>query len=110
MQRITRLPLLVDTIRHRLDPGIPRHISASKALEKLNRIVRQCNDGAKKMLQTEQICLLAANLEFKIKVGLKFYQFEILHMYELISTQNNVFKITVLSCRIFRCIKKLYNE
>ena len=69
MQRITRLPLLVDAVRHRIDPGTERHKSASKAMEHLNAVVKQCNDGAKKMLQTEQMCLLAANLEFtKVKV------------------------------------------
>ncbi|KAK7473326.1 hypothetical protein BaRGS_00035458 [Batillaria attramentaria] len=68
MQRITRLPLLVDAIRHRIDPGTKRHTSATKALDALNHVVKQCNDGAKKMLQTEQMCLLAANIEFnKVK-------------------------------------------
>ncbi|KAL8597681.1 hypothetical protein ACOMHN_012648 [Nucella lapillus] len=68
MQRITRLPLLVDAVRHRLDPATKRHESASKALDNLNRVVKLCNDGAKKMLQTEQMCLLAASIEFnKVK-------------------------------------------
>ena len=74
MQRITRLPLLVDAVRHRLDPGTKRHDSATKALDSLNIVVKQCNDGAKKMLQTEQMCLLAANIEFnKIKVGCRCF-------------------------------------
>ncbi|XP_025083805.1 uncharacterized protein LOC112557890 isoform X3 [Pomacea canaliculata] len=68
MQRITRLPLLVDAIRHRLDSGSPRHASATRALEYLNGVVRQCNEGAKKMLQIEQMCLLNDSLEFtKVK-------------------------------------------
>ncbi|XP_070207238.1 uncharacterized protein [Littorina saxatilis] len=68
MQRITRLPLLVDAVRHRLDPGTKRHTSATTALDHLNHVVKQCNEGAKKMLQTEQMCLLAANIEFnKVK-------------------------------------------
>lgn len=68
MQRITRLPLLVDAIRHRIDPGTPRHTSATRSLDFLNRVVKACNEGAKKMLQTEQMCLLAAGLEYtKIK-------------------------------------------
>ena len=70
MQRITRLPLLVDAVRHRLDPGTKRYDSASKALDSLNVIVKHCNDGAKKMLQTEQMCLLATSIEFnKVKVS-----------------------------------------
>lgn len=73
MQRITRLPLLVDAIRHRLDSGSPRHASATRALEYLNGVVRQCNEGAKKMLQIEQMCLLNDSLEFtKVKVHFGF--------------------------------------
>ncbi|KAJ8320044.1 hypothetical protein KUTeg_001631 [Tegillarca granosa] len=67
MQRITRLPLLVDAICHRLEPGTDRHKSATRALDALNRVVKKCNDGAKKMQQTEQMCHLVQNLEFKVK-------------------------------------------
>ncbi|XP_078337399.1 uncharacterized protein LOC111137825 isoform X4 [Crassostrea virginica] len=67
MQRITRLPLLVDAICHRLEPDTPKHRSAGKALDALNKVVKKCNDGAKKMQQTEQMCHLARNLEFKVK-------------------------------------------
>ncbi|XP_062571518.1 uncharacterized protein LOC134233571 isoform X1 [Saccostrea cucullata] len=67
MQRITRLPLLVDAICHRLDPDTPKHKSACKALDALNKVVKKCNDGAKRMQQTEQMCHLARNLEFKVK-------------------------------------------
>ncbi|KAK3096874.1 hypothetical protein FSP39_004312 [Pinctada imbricata] len=67
MQRITRLPLLVDAICHRLDPATERHRSAKKALDALNRVVRKCNDGARRMQQTEQMCHLVQNLEFKVK-------------------------------------------
>ena len=40
MQRITRLPLLVDAICHRMDPinDKHRHTSAIKALDALNRV------------------------------------------------------------------------
>ncbi|XP_046547057.1 LOW QUALITY PROTEIN: ephexin-1-like [Haliotis rubra] len=67
MQRITRLPLLVDAICHRLEPGSDRHKSSARALENLHRVVRKCNDGAKKMQQTEQMCILASQLDFKVK-------------------------------------------
>ncbi|XP_055996098.1 serine-rich adhesin for platelets-like isoform X4 [Ostrea edulis] len=67
MQRITRLPLLVDAICHRLDPDTPKHKSACKALDALNKVVKKCNDGAKRMQQTEQMCHLARNLEFRVK-------------------------------------------
>lgn len=67
MQRITRLPLLVDAICHRLEPDTPKHKSACKALDALNKVVKKCNDGAKRMQQTEQMCHLARNLEFRVK-------------------------------------------
>ncbi|KAH9490000.1 hypothetical protein Btru_036227 [Bulinus truncatus] len=67
MQRITRMPLLVDAICHRLEPGTPRHASAKKALDSLTKVAKRCDEAAKKMQQTEQICLLASNLEFKVK-------------------------------------------
>ncbi|CAC5370929.1 NGEF [Mytilus coruscus] len=67
MQRITRLPLLVDAICHRLSPGTERHKSASRALDALNRVVKKCNEGARRMQQTEQMCLVVQNLEFKVK-------------------------------------------
>lgn len=38
MQRITRLPLLVDAICHRLEPDTPKHKSACKALDALNKV------------------------------------------------------------------------
>ncbi|XP_060066680.1 uncharacterized protein LOC132546964 [Ylistrum balloti] len=67
MQRITRLPLLVDAICHRMEPATKQHKGATRALDALNKVVRKCNDGAKKMQQTEQMCRLVQNLEFKVK-------------------------------------------
>ncbi|ESO99388.1 hypothetical protein LOTGIDRAFT_113594 [Lottia gigantea] len=64
MQRITRLPLLVDAICHRLEPGITLHKSASKALDTLNKLVKRCNEGAKKMHQAEEMCQIASQLDF----------------------------------------------
>ena len=34
----------------------------------LLQVVKQCNDGAKKMQQTEQMCLLVNHFDFKVKV------------------------------------------
>ncbi|XP_033764186.1 uncharacterized protein LOC117345258 isoform X2 [Pecten maximus] len=67
MQRITRLPLLVDAICHRMEPATEQHKGATRALDALNKVVRKCNDGARKMQQTEQMCRLVQNLEFKVK-------------------------------------------
>ncbi|CAG5129053.1 unnamed protein product [Candidula unifasciata] len=67
MQRITRLPLLVDAVCHRLDPNTPAHVSAKKAMDSLTKVAKRCDEAAKKMQQTEQICVLKSNLEFKVK-------------------------------------------
>ncbi|KAK3758909.1 hypothetical protein RRG08_033169 [Elysia crispata] len=67
MQRITRLPLLVDAIAHRLEPGCALHTSCKKALDSLTKVAKRCDEAAKKMQQAEQMCLLASNLEFKVK-------------------------------------------
>ncbi|XP_052821353.1 rho guanine nucleotide exchange factor 5-like isoform X2 [Mya arenaria] len=66
MQRVTRLPLLVDAICHRMDPvkDKERHKSATKACTALSKVVRRCNDGAKKMQQTEQMYHIAQQIEF----------------------------------------------
>ena len=32
------------------------------------QVVKKCNEGARRMQQTEQMCLVVQNLEFKVKV------------------------------------------
>ncbi|XP_053378788.1 uncharacterized protein LOC123528066 isoform X3 [Mercenaria mercenaria] len=66
MQRITRLPLLVDAICHRMDPikDKERHKSAINAFNAQSKVVKKCNDGAKKMQQTEQMYHIAKQIDF----------------------------------------------
>ncbi|CAG0902316.1 unnamed protein product [Darwinula stevensoni] len=64
MQRITRLPLLVDAIFHRLHPDSPEFHNAKMALTALNKVVRECNEGARKMERMEEMLLLSRQLDF----------------------------------------------
>ncbi|CAH1791987.1 unnamed protein product [Owenia fusiformis] len=64
MQRITRLPLLVDAIHKRLIEGTDRHTFASKAKSLLQKIVKKCNEGARKMERTEQMVEISNQLDF----------------------------------------------
>ncbi|CAH1774133.1 unnamed protein product [Owenia fusiformis] len=64
MQRITRLPLLIDAICHRLEPKTDKHDSAMSALQALNSVVKQCNEGARNMERVEQMVHLDKQLDF----------------------------------------------
>uniref|UniRef100_A0A8C5MYJ1 Rho guanine nucleotide exchange factor 16 n=1 Tax=Leptobrachium leishanense TaxID=445787 RepID=A0A8C5MYJ1_9ANUR len=68
MQRVTRLPLLMDTICQKTDSNSPEYEAATRALKAISKLVKQCNDGARKMERTEQMYTLQTQLEFgKIK-------------------------------------------
>ncbi|KAM8927401.1 rho guanine nucleotide exchange factor 16 [Pelodytes ibericus] len=68
MQRVTRLPLLMDTICQKTDVNSPEYEANTRALKAISKLVRQCNDGARKMERTEQMYTLQTQLEFgKIK-------------------------------------------
>ncbi|XP_029651569.1 ephexin-1 isoform X2 [Octopus sinensis] len=67
MQRITRIPLLIDSIRHRLDPNTDRYRSAEIALLAINKIVKQCNEGARQMECMEELIALQKQMQFKVK-------------------------------------------
>ncbi|XP_063236544.1 rho guanine nucleotide exchange factor 15-like isoform X2 [Bacillus rossius redtenbacheri] len=64
MQRITRLPLLVDAVLTRLDPGDDEFPSCRLALAALNNVVQECNEGARRMERMEEILILNRQLEF----------------------------------------------
>lgn len=70
MQRITRLPLLIDAICHRLDPfkDKERHKAATSAFNALGKLVKKCNEGAKKMQQTEQMYFINQQITFSREV------------------------------------------
>lgn len=68
MQRVTRLPLLMDTICQKMDPTTPEYEACTRALKAISKLVKQCNEGARKMERTEQMYTLQTQLEFgKIK-------------------------------------------
>ncbi|XP_069583864.1 ephexin-1 isoform X1 [Ranitomeya imitator] len=66
-QRITRLKLLVQNILTKVEEGSVREASALQAHRELEKLVRACNDGVRKMSRTEQLISIEKTLEFKIK-------------------------------------------
>ncbi|OCT72834.1 rho guanine nucleotide exchange factor 16 [Xenopus laevis] len=68
MQRVTRLPLLMDTICQKMNMNTKEYGETTHALKALSKLVKQCNEGARKMERTEQMYTLQTQLEFgKIK-------------------------------------------
>lgn len=65
MQRITRLPLLVDAIFHRLKHDTPEWEECKLALATLTKIVAECNEGARKMERMEEMLILSRQLDFR---------------------------------------------
>ncbi|XP_072282108.1 rho guanine nucleotide exchange factor 16 [Pyxicephalus adspersus] len=64
MQRVTRLPLLMDTICQKTDVYTPEYEASTRALKAISKLVKQCNEGARKMERTEQMYTLQTQLEF----------------------------------------------
>ncbi|XP_054901732.1 rho guanine nucleotide exchange factor 26-like [Poeciliopsis prolifica] len=67
MQRITRLPLLLDTICQKTSKDSARYETCKKALQAVSKVVRKCNEGARTMERTEMMYTINTQLEFKIK-------------------------------------------
>ncbi|XP_065202931.1 rho guanine nucleotide exchange factor 15-like isoform X2 [Planococcus citri] len=69
MQRITRMPLLVDAIFSKLHPihDQPDYKTFKTTLAKLNKIVKECNENARKFERYEEMLLLSQQLEFSRK-------------------------------------------
>ncbi|XP_077167738.1 rho guanine nucleotide exchange factor 16 [Paroedura picta] len=68
MQRVTRLPLLMDTVCQKTRMGSAVYDAATRALKAISKLVKQCNEGAHTMERTEQMYTLQKQLEFgKIK-------------------------------------------
>ncbi|XP_035207512.1 uncharacterized protein LOC118182260 isoform X2 [Stegodyphus dumicola] len=65
MQRITRLPLLIDAIFHRLTVDSPIYESCKMALAMVNKLVAECNEGARKMERMEEMLVISQQLDFK---------------------------------------------
>uniref|UniRef100_A0A8C5MFZ3 Rho guanine nucleotide exchange factor 26 n=1 Tax=Leptobrachium leishanense TaxID=445787 RepID=A0A8C5MFZ3_9ANUR len=67
MQRVTRLPLLMDTICQKTPKESSKYEACKRALKEVGKLVRLCNEGARKMERTEMMVTLNSQLEFKIK-------------------------------------------
>ncbi|CAJ1065308.1 rho guanine nucleotide exchange factor 26-like [Xyrichtys novacula] len=67
MQRITRLPLLMDTICQKTPKDSSQYEECKKALQAVSKVVRKCNEGARTMERTEMMYTINSQLEFKIK-------------------------------------------
>uniref|UniRef100_A0A3Q3JDK8 Rho guanine nucleotide exchange factor 26 n=1 Tax=Monopterus albus TaxID=43700 RepID=A0A3Q3JDK8_MONAL len=67
MQRITRLPLLMDTICQKTPTGSAQYEECKRALQAVSKVVRKCNEGARTMERTEMMYTINSQLEFKIK-------------------------------------------
>ncbi|XP_033270238.1 rho guanine nucleotide exchange factor 26 isoform X2 [Orcinus orca] len=67
MQRVTRLPLLMDTICQKTPKDSSKYEVCKRALKEVSKLVRLCNEGARKMERTEMMYTINSQLEFKIK-------------------------------------------
>ncbi|XP_061734518.1 rho guanine nucleotide exchange factor 26-like [Nerophis ophidion] len=67
MQRVTRLPLLMDTICQKLPKESSQYEESKKALHAVSKVVRKCNEGARTMERTEMMYTINSQLDFKIK-------------------------------------------
>ncbi|XP_040441813.1 rho guanine nucleotide exchange factor 16 [Falco naumanni] len=64
MQRVTRLPLLLDTLCQKTKAGTAAYGAATQALKAISKLVKNCNEGARAMERTEQMYTLQKQLEF----------------------------------------------
>ncbi|XP_010192794.1 PREDICTED: rho guanine nucleotide exchange factor 16-like [Mesitornis unicolor] len=64
MQRVTRLPLLLDTVCQKTPAGTAAYGAATRALKAISKLVKNCNEGARAMERTEQMYTLQKQLEF----------------------------------------------
>ncbi|CAN9511211.1 unnamed protein product [Ophioblennius macclurei] len=66
-QRITRLKLLVQNILKKAEEGSEIEANAVKAHRRLEQIVKECDEGVRKMSRTEELISIEKTLEFKSK-------------------------------------------
>ncbi|XP_015738022.1 rho guanine nucleotide exchange factor 16 isoform X2 [Coturnix japonica] len=64
MQRVTRLPLLLDTVCQKTQACTAAYGAATRALKAISKLVKNCNEGARAMERTEQLYTLQKQLEF----------------------------------------------
>ncbi|XP_049866678.1 uncharacterized protein LOC126367291 isoform X2 [Pectinophora gossypiella] len=68
MQRVTRLPLLLDAVLKNLAHTDHEYESCMHALATLNNFVQQCNEGARNTERIEEMFRLAHSIEFPAAV------------------------------------------
>lgn len=64
MQRITRLPLLIDAVLSKLQPDDDEYENWKVTLAMLNKIVAQCNEAAHKCEQVYEMQYISRQIEF----------------------------------------------
>ncbi|XP_022819365.1 ephexin-1-like isoform X2 [Spodoptera litura] len=64
MQRVTRLPLLLDAVLKHLDAHDTEYHACARALVTLNNYVSQCNEGARNTERIEEMYRLCASIDF----------------------------------------------
>ncbi|GCB62024.1 hypothetical protein scyTo_0007148, partial [Scyliorhinus torazame] len=57
----------MDTICQKTPKESPENECTKKALQAVSKLVRQCNEGARRMERTEMMYTINSQLEFKIK-------------------------------------------
>uniref|UniRef100_H3BID8 Rho guanine nucleotide exchange factor 16 n=2 Tax=Latimeria chalumnae TaxID=7897 RepID=H3BID8_LATCH len=95
MQRVTRLPLLMDTICQKTHSFLEKE-SAARGLKAISKLVKKCNEGARKMERTEQMYTIQTQLEFgKIKKAFPLVSSSrwLLRRGELSSEETGLFRI-----------------
>ncbi|XP_050664230.1 uncharacterized protein LOC126964417 isoform X3 [Leptidea sinapis] len=64
MQRVTRLPLLMDALLRNLAPADQEYEACVRALTTLNHFVSQCNEGARNTERVEEMLRLSSQIQF----------------------------------------------
>lgn len=71
MQRITRLPLLVDAVYKQLSPDHPAYCAVEHCMATLHKLTRRCNEEKRIMENLEELAQLHSTFDFsKVKVSL----------------------------------------
>nr|XP_006811573.1 PREDICTED: ephexin-1-like [Saccoglossus kowalevskii] len=70
MQRITRLPLLVQNIFHRTKEGTECYDSAKSAFVAATKVVRECNEGARKIERIFEMVAIEKQLKMHKQLAL----------------------------------------
>ncbi|XP_055339988.1 rho guanine nucleotide exchange factor 16-like [Paramacrobiotus metropolitanus] len=68
MQRITRLPLLLSAVMKRLNSASSEFSKYGNALAAVNKVVKDCDEGAKRCACIEELCRIDAMLLFDVSL------------------------------------------